>query len=288
MSEGLSIEILLAEATAELAGAGVPDPVAQARDLLGIATGKEKVFIIAHPEHIPSDPEISRFSELVRRRASREPFQQIAGRQEFFGLDFRVTPDVMIPRPETELIVERGIGLLSEITTPSICEVGTGSGCIVVSLLHSIPGASAVGLEVSAPAREVTLANARSNGVADRLDLRESDVFGALSKDERFDLVVSNPPYVPLEDIASLQPEVRDHEPLVALTDGSTGLTIIERIVKEAPDHLQTGGHLLLEIGFNQSRRVLKMFEPRIWASAEAFADLQGIPRMIDASLAVG
>ncbi|QQS40817.1 MAG: peptide chain release factor N(5)-glutamine methyltransferase [Acidobacteriota bacterium] len=284
----MTIKVLLAEAASALSDAGVPDPVAQARDLLGIATGKEKVFIIAHPEHVPSKTEISRFSELVRRRASREPFQQIAGHQEFFGLDFLVTPDVMIPRPETELIVERGIGLLSKIATPSICEVGTGSGCIVVSLLHSLPEATAVGLEVSSPAREVTLANARSNGVADRLDLRESDVFSALVPEEQFDLIVSNPPYVPLEDIDSLQPEVRDHEPLVALTDGSTGLTIIERLVNEAPDHLQKGGHLLLEIGFDQSRRVLEMFKPRIWASAEAFADLQGIPRMIDASLAVG
>lgn len=282
------MDVLLSEAAAELAGAGVPEPVAQARDLLAIATGLEKVFIIAHPGHVPTEPETDRFFELVRRRASREPFQQIAGRQEFYGLDFLVTPDVMIPRPETELIVQEGIGLLADTKKPSICEVGTGSGCIVVSLLHQLPDASAVGLEISEPAREVTLANARSNGVSDRLDLRESDVFSSLSPDERFDLIVSNPPYVPRDDISSLQPEVRDHEPLVALTDGSTGLTIIERIVNEAPDHLEKSGHLLLEIGFNQSGSVLEMFDPRIWSSVEAFPDLQGIPRMVKASLSVG
>ncbi|HUF03332.1 MAG TPA: peptide chain release factor N(5)-glutamine methyltransferase [Aridibacter sp.] len=287
MSERVSIEVLLADGKAELKAAGVPDPVAQARGLLELATGLGKVFIIAHPEHVPSGSEITRFFDLVRRRASREPFQQIAGRQEFYGLEFLVTADVMIPRPETELIVEKGIGLLADTAKPTICEVGTGSGCIVVSLLHELAEATAVGLEVSEAAREVTLANARSNSVADRLELRGSDVFSALAPDERFDLIVSNPPYVPLEDVAALQPEVRDHEPFVALTDGSTGLTIIERIVKVAPSHLRRGGHVLLEIGFNQSPAVLGMFDDRIWASAAAFPDLQGIPRMIRASIRV-
>lgn len=285
MSEDTTIGELLSEAAAELSSAGVPDAVAQARDLLVLATGLEKVFIIAHPEHLLSEETSGDYFELVKRRASREPFQQIARRQEFYGLEFLVTPDVMIPRPETELIVEEGIRLLEGIESPSVCEVGTGSGCIVISLLNELKQATAVGLEVSEAAREVTLSNARSIGVADRLDLRNSDVFGALASGERFDLIVSNPPYVPIDDVATLQPEVRDHEPLVALTDGSTGLTIIEKIILEAPAHLRSGGWLLLEIGFNQSPRVLRMFDPDVWAAAEAFPDLQGIPRMIRASL---
>lgn len=280
-----SVKELLAQAAERLAAAGVPDPVRQARDLLSLAAAVDSVFIIAHPDHVPAKDEIVRYEELVLRRASREPFQQIAERQEFYGLEFLVTPDVMIPRPETELIVEEGIRLLKDVESPSICEVGTGSGCIIVSLLHELKEAAGVGLEISEAAREVTIANAGSNGVADRLDLRESDVFGALAPEERFHLIVSNPPYVPLEEVATLQPEVRDHEPLVALTDGSTGLTIIEEIILEAPTHLRSGGWLLLEIGFNQSPRVLGMFAPDVWAAAEAFPDLQGIPRMIRASL---
>lgn len=287
MKNGSTIGELLAEAAAALGDAGVPDPVRQARDLLQLATGLEKAYVIAHPEHVLLQGQAEAYGELVRRRANREPFQQIAGRQEFFGLEFIVTPDIMIPRPETELIVEAGIELLSGKNSPLICEVGTGSGCIVVSLLNELPEARAAGLEISDAARKVTALNASSLGVADRLDLRESDVFSALGAGERFDLIVSNPPYVPAEDVGSLQPEVRDFEPLVALTDGATGLTIIERIIAGSAPRLKPGGHLLLEIGFNQSAKVLAMFNGPEWDSVSAFPDLQGIPRMIKASLSV-
>lgn len=285
MSRADKVAHLLREGGELLSSAGVPDPVRQARDLLSIATGKNLVFLIAHPEHEVSDSQSSDYARLLQRRASREPFQQIAGRQEFFGLEFTVTPDVMIPRPETELLVEEGVRLLSGTGSPKICEVGTGSGCIVVSLLHAIPEASAVGLEVSGAALEISKLNAKKLGVAPRLDLRLSDIFEALRPDERFDLIVSNPPYVPSEDIASLQPEVRDHEPIIALTDGADGLTVVESIIRGAPARLAEGGHLLLEIGFNQSAKVLRMFDPEFWSDPTAFPDLQGIPRMIKASV---
>ncbi len=285
LSSGSTIRQLVEEAAAELRGAGVSDAVRQARDLLQIATRLESAFIFAHPEFSPDESEISSFRDLVSRRSAREPLQQIRGRQEFFGLEYKVTRDVMIPRPETELIVEEGISLLSGVANPSVCEVGTGSGCIIVSLLHGMPDAIGIGLEKSPDALAITLENAVSNGVVERLELRESDVFGALKQGESFDLIVSNPPYVPLEDVSSLQPEVRDFEPQMALTDGGDGLGIVEQIVNEAPAFLKAGGHLLLEIGFSQSPAVLRMFDPGIWSKSGAFADLQGIPRMIRASL---
>lgn len=276
---------LLEDAAGVLAEAGVPEHRRQARDLLAFAMDTDAAFLIAHPEAVPEEPQASSYEELVKRRATREPFQQITGRQEFYGLEFRVTRDVMVPRPETELIVTAGIELLSDTPNARICEVGVGSGCIIVSLLHEMPEASGVALDISEAAIGVAQQNALSTGVLERLEFRRSDVFSALLEDERFDLIASNPPYVPAADVSGLQPEVREFEPLVALTDGSSGLSIIERIVRQSTSRLKPGGHLLLEIGFSQSAAVLRMFDPGIWDHFEAFPDLQGIPRMIRASL---
>ena len=287
MKQGRTAEELISVAFRELDEAGVPEARREARDLLCLASGKPAAYLIAHPEYVPDAAAAEKFGSFIRRRSGREPFQQISGRQEFYGLEFAVTPDVMIPRPETELIVEAGLEILASTTNPAICEVGPGSGCIIVSLLHALPEARGIGLEISPEAMRVARINADANGVSDRLDLRESDLFAALGPSETFDLIVSNPPYVPAEDVEGLQPEVRDHEPLVALTDGGSGLSIIERIIRESPDRLVPGGHLLLEIGFNQSSRVIDMFDPELWGPVTAFPDLQGIPRMIKANLSV-
>jgi release factor glutamine methyltransferase len=279
----MKLEDLVRTAAAELSASGVADPVRQARDLLSLATGVDKAFVIAHPEHEFGEDEVERYSVLVKRRSAHEPYQHISGKQEFYGLEFKVTPDVMIPRPETELIVEAGVSLLKDSSAPLICEVGTGSGCISIALLHELPAATAVGLDISAKALEITLVNAAANGVSDRLELRESNIFSALASDECFDLIVSNPPYVPVGDIETLQAEVRDYEPHIALTDGGTGLSIIEQIARESPDHLKPGGRLLLEIGFDQGATVESMLRGLSWKEVELFPDLQGIPRMVKA-----
>jgi release factor glutamine methyltransferase len=278
-----SIKVLLSTASEALSAAGVAEPVKQARDLLALAIGKDKAFVIAHPEYEPAPEELERYVDFVKRRSAHEPFQHISGKQEFFGLNFLVTPDVLIPRPETELIVEAGIRILERSEAPVFCEVGTGSGCISVALLHELPKAAAVGLEISPEAIEIARENADRNYVSDRLELRRSDVMTALREDERFDLIASNPPYVPARDLDSLQAEVRDHEPHIALTDGGSGLSIIETIVKTAPGHLRPGGTLLLEIGFNQGAAVESMLRELLWAEVELFPDLQGIPRMVRA-----
>jgi len=285
VNETLTYGEAAARAARTLTAAEVPDPVKQARDLLAIATGKDAAFLIAHPEAVLSEQEAAAYDHVVSRRSTREPFQHIAGKQEFYGLEFLVSSDVMIPRPETELVVEAGIDLLKHTEDVRLCEIGVGSGCIIVSLLRNLPGAKAVGLEISRAALEVASENARRLGVSDRLELVRSDLYDGLGAEQVFDLIVSNPPYVPVDAIDSLQPEVRDFEPLVSLTDGGTGLSIIGRIIEEAPSRLSPGGHLLLEIGFSQSPAVLAMFDPQTWDSVSSLPDLQGIPRMIKASL---
>ncbi|HEY0428955.1 MAG TPA: peptide chain release factor N(5)-glutamine methyltransferase [Pyrinomonadaceae bacterium] len=278
----MKISEILKSATDILQSSGILDARREAASLLTFALEKDKTFLIAHSEYELSVAEESHFLEFLRRRARREPLQYITGRQEFFGLDFAVSPDVLIPRPETELIVENAIEILRGKTDAFFCEVGVGSGCISISILHETKTARAVGLDVSQKALQIAAKNAEKNNVAERLKLAISDVFGVL-QNERFDLIVSNPPYIASEDFASLQAEVRDFEPRFALTDDKDGLSIIEKIVRRAPEFLKPSGFLLLEIGFNQAEKVSKMFSPEIWQTFEILPDLQGIPRTVKA-----
>lgn len=250
--------------------------------MLAFVLNVNQTFLIAHSEYELSIEEENRFRELVRRRARREPFQYIVGRQEFYGLDFAVTKDVLIPRPETEMLVETAIEYLQKKNDPIFCEVGIGSGCIAVSILHSVTAAGAIGLDISDAALKIAVGNAKSHRVAERLDLKISDVFSSLENDF-FDLIVTNPPYIPNADIENLQPEVRDFEPLTALTDGGSGLSIIGKIIQDAPHFLKPNGCLLMEIGINQADEVTEMFDKKLWLQVEILPDLQNIPRMVKA-----
>lgn len=279
-----SIAEILQTSTEILRRTGIAEPRREAVSLLIFALRKDKLFLVAHDDYELSGDEEKRFQDFLTRRAQREPLQYIRGAQEFFGLNFTVTPDVLIPRPETELIVESAIEILHGKENPRFCEVGVGSGCISISILHEIKNASAVGLDISEAALKIAEMNARQNNVADRLELKISDVFGNL-RDEIFDLIVSNPPYIRLADLQNLQPEVRDFEPHAALTDGMDGFSIIEKIVSDAPKFLRGGGYLLIEIGFDQSAQVSEMFDKDVWQSAEFLQDLQGIARTVKAKL---
>jgi len=263
---------------------GIAEAQRESVSLLARALQKDKAFFYAHPEDILSDAERTLFESYLNRRAAREPFQYITGVQEFYGLEFEVTPDVLIPRPETEMVVEQALVVLGNHDAPAFCEIGVGSGCISVSILHAMPASSAIAVDVSLAALEVTRRNAKRHNVDGRLRLIESDVFGRLA-DESFDAIVSNPPYVPVRDFAGLQAEVRDFEPHTALTDGSDGLSIIRRIIRDSPRFLRPGGHLLMEIGFDQSERVAAMFDQAVWSTPNFLPDLQGIPRLASASL---
>jgi release factor glutamine methyltransferase len=198
-------------------------------------------------------------------------------------LDFEVTPDVLIPRPETELLVETALALLDEMDGPAhILDVGTGSGCIAVSLLHERPRVRAVGVDISEPALRVAARNAARAGVSERLRLVAADGLAALDASRaRFRLIVSNPPYVTEDAFAGLQREVRDHEPRVALTPGGDGLRVIRALLTDAPHFLDSGGHLLIEIGFDQHEAVERLIDPRVWRLLGIHKDLQGIPRTV-------
>jgi release factor glutamine methyltransferase len=279
-----SVFQILQLATETLRENEIAEPRREANSLLAFALQKDKTFLIAHPEYELTATENSFFDEILTRRANREPFQHITGKQEFFGLDFEVNSDVLIPRPETELIVENAIEILRSLEEPRFCEIGVGSGCISVSILHEVKNAAAIGLDISEKALQMAKRNAEKHAVSDRLQLKKSDVFAVLT-DEKFDLVVTNPPYIPSGDISGLQREVRDFEPLNALTDGKDGLSIIENISESSPKFLYSKGFLLMEIGFNQAEKVRQMFSLEIWQSVEILPDLQKIPRTVKAQL---
>ena len=276
----MKISEALARSFAELAENDVPNSRQDAFQLVGFVTGRDKTYLIAHPEFELSAEQESKLDELTARRASREPLQYVIGRQEFYRLTFEVTPDVLIPRPETEILVERAINFLSDSRSPRFCEIGTGSGCISVSVLHELPQAFAVACDISERSLDVARRNAEQNGIADRLQLTVSDIFDSVPH-EQFDAVLSNPPYVPEIDFATLQPEVRHHEPTMALTSGQDGLNAIRRLIGQAPSYLKPAGMLLFEMGFNQSGKVRELIDESLWTDIEFLPDLQGIQRIL-------
>ena len=278
----ISIAEALTTAAQVLDSAGVPEARREAGSLLSFILGKDRTFLISHADDQLSDDALQRFQEGVERRASGEPLQYITGVQDFFGREFRVTPDVLIPRPETELLVEAAIELVGKASEPFICDVGTGSGCIAVTLLCELRAARAVAVDKSSAALEIAKLNARNHAVLDRMDSAISDCFSALDAGEyQFDMVVSNPPYVSEKMMAGLQREVRDHEPLVALSPGPDGLSVIRRLILEAPAFLKDKGYLIMEIGFDQGETVKDLVDEGVWDLREIRPDLQSIPRIV-------
>ena len=289
MTEGLEESLTIAEALREAATAlrvaGVAEPRREAGTLLAHTLGRDRAFLITHADEALTGARLACFRAHVGRRAAGEPFQYIAGRQEFYGLEFEVGPGVLIPRPETELLVEEALRLLKGTRAPLVCDVGTGSGCIAVTLLHERADARGFALDLSPAALAFAARNAARHGVAGRLRPLVSDCFDALRGGEhegvRFDLVASNPPYIAESDLAGLQKEVRDHEPRAALTPGGDGLSVIRRLLTEAPEFLKPGGHLLVEIGFGQHEQVSALVDPRVWTLLDIHLDLQGVPRTV-------
>lgn len=276
----MSIADSLREATLLLRDAGVPEARREAGSLLSFVIGRDRTFLISHAEDPVADPDLVRFRETVVRRAGGEPLQYITGVQDFFGREFRVTPDTLIPRPETELLVEAALEVIAGEPAPVICDVGTGSGCIAVTLLCERTEARAIAIDVSEAALAVAAENARRHGVSDRIVFDVSDCFDAIESRE-FDLIVSNPPYVSADALPGLQREVRDHEPLVALSPGADGLSVIRRLLHDGPAFLKKSGYLIMEIGFDQGERVQEIIDQRVWRLIGIRPDLQGIPRIV-------
>ena len=276
----ISIAEALRQASRALDQAGVAEARREAGSLLSHVIGKDRTFLISHAEDQIGEDEWERFSAAVVRREAGEPTQYITGVQDFFGRAFRVTPDVLIPRPETELLVEAALEVMD--ASAVVCDVGTGSGCIAVTLLCERSDARAVAVDVSEAALEVARSNARELLVETRIEFVRSDCFAALKPEKnQFGLVVSNPPYVSASMVPGLQREVRDHEPKIALSPGPDGLSVIRRLLTDAPQFIRGNGHLIMEIGFDQGERVEQLIDKNVWTLQTIVPDLQGIPRIV-------
>lgn len=279
-----SIAETISQGEHQLRNAGVPEARREARSLLAHVLGRDRSFILSHVDDAISEEEAGRFHACLDRRATGEPLQYITGNQEFYGLDFEVTKDVLIPRPETELLVETALKLYAGSPPAFICDVGTGSGCIVITLLRQLPQARAFAIDISAEALAVAGRNAARHSVSNRLEFILSDCFAALESlqpRQVFDLIVSNPPYVEEGAMADLQREVRDFEPHNALVAGSDGVAVIRRLLIDAAAYLKPDGYFLFEIGFDQAQAVQRLIDPKIWKLVKIFKDLQGIQRTV-------
>lgn len=275
-----TIASAILQATETLRVAGVPEARREAGSLLAHVLRKDRTFIISHADELLTPDGLETFRSFVQRRASGEPQQYITGYQDFFGLTLEVTPDVLIPRPETELLVEAALGLISSDAASLICDVGTGSGCIPIAILNSRANARAIAIDISEAALKVAQVNASRYQMEDRISFVVSDCFEQLDHQE-FDLIVSNPPYVSAAAFSGLQREVRDHEPVVALSPGGDGLLLIRRLVAQSSLFLKVGGHVLFEIGFDQGEAVRELIDERVWQLVDIKPDLQGIPRIV-------
>jgi len=243
---------------------------------------KNRSWMMAHLEGELGYECAEQYIALLERRFAGEPMQYIFGEAEFYRLTFRVTPDVLIPRPETEHVVEKVLDLAAKFSRPRIVDVGTGSGAIAVVLAHELLEAAVTATDVSAAALKVARENAQRNSVAERIRFLEGDLLEPVAG-ERFDIVVSNPPYVSVGDRESLAVEVREYEPEQALFAGADGLDVYERIIPQAFAALAPGGYLILEIGHGQEPPVGALLGEDGFEDVEFIPDLQGIPRVASA-----
>jgi release factor glutamine methyltransferase len=240
-----------------------------------------KAALIADPTRALTDEQLATYNEAIARRLRHEPIQYITGQQEFFGLALRVTPAVLIPRPETEHLVEAVLHRLPHDNPLTIADIGAGSGAIAIALAANLPHAHITALDLSPEALRVAQANAVIHDVAPRIRFLRSDLLDALPPAERhqhFDAIVSNPPYVPLADAPQLHPQVREHEPAQALFAGPEGLDIYRRLIPQAREALKPGGLLALEIGHGQRDALATLLAG--WYDVTFVDDLQGIPRV--------
>lgn len=268
---------LLAAAAARLKEAGCGTPELDARLLLQAAAGLTREDLVIDPERWIDAAARERFAAFLRRRAQREPVSRILGAREFYGRPFRVTTATLDPRPDTETLVEAALALMPE--EARILDLGTGTGAIAVTLLAERPGASGVATDRSADALAVARANAEALGVAPRLTLVEGSWFAPVSG--VFDIIVSNPPYIPERDIVGLSPDVRNFDPREALVGGEDGLDPYRAIAHDARSHLAPGGHVLVEIGAGQADAVAAIFAAAGWDNPARHRDLGGHVRCL-------
>ena len=259
-----------------LAGKGIENARLEAEWLLCEALSLDRVGLYLNFDKPLQDNELASFRSLVARRAKREPLQHILGTQEFMGLEFKTTAAALIPRHDTEVLVSEALRVFP--AARSVLDIGAGSGCVAIAIGKNLPAAAVVSVDISPEALELAQRNAALNGVT--VDFRQGSLFGPV-QDEQFDLIVSNPPYIPAADIATLEPEVREYEPQAALDGGADGLYFYRTIIPAAPGHLHPGGWLLLEIGAGQSGVVTEMFAKNGFSAIFSAKDPGGIERVV-------
>lgn len=278
-----TIGAALAEAARRLEAAGVSNARREAgwmlAHLMGCSAGALR---LRAQEDLPPDV-AEGFRALVERRTRREPLQYILGTEEFLGLTFRVTPAVLIPRPETEVLVEEAVRRLRGRGPVRVADIGTGSGAIAVALAHRLPGATVVATDISPEALAVAGENAAANGVS--VEFRQGDLLAPLAG-EQFDAILSNPPYIGEAELEGLMPEVRDWEPRVALTPGEDGLEVHRRLAFGAPALLRPGGFLAVEVGIGQAGQVADLFARAGLVGITRHLDPGGIERVVIGSVA--
>jgi release factor glutamine methyltransferase len=269
-----------------------------AAELLLLHTlGRNRTWLYTHPEEIIADAEAQRFFDLIARRAAGEPTQHLTGKQEFWGLEFAVNPDVLIPRPETEHLIEVTLDRLAlrevrsgrtQVTDGAgmfIADVGTGSGCIAIALAKELPKARFVASDISPAALAVARSNAERHGVFERIHFSNHNLLWNATdhRSKQFDAIVSNPPYIGKREAASLAREVRDHEPASALFGGEEGYELYGSLIVQASERLEPGGLLVLELGYNSLAAVQPLLNAPTWSYVSVTNDLAGIPRVIAA-----
>ena len=301
-----SIQVALKFGIGKLRAAKVPSETLTAELLLLHATHRNRTSLYSRPEDLLSEAELQTYSALLEKRALGIPTQHLTGKQEFWGLEFEVTPAVLIPRPETEHVVEVALDRLALLDLRAkrlqnmtgegllFADIGTGSGCLALALAKEFPAAQIYALDISSAALAVAQRNASRLGYADRINFIESDLFSSVRglgipghRPPAFDLIVSNPPYVGRRDAGTLAPEVRDHEPALALFGGEEGYELYAGLIMQAAEHLKTGGLLILELGYNSLPAVHPQLDTSAWSNVAVTEDLAGIPRVIAAERAM-
>jgi release factor glutamine methyltransferase len=279
----MQLKQALATAIDRLEAADVGSPRMNGEVLLMFVLSVNRAYLYAHPERELTAEEDTRYDDVLAQRATGMPSQYITGHQEFWGLDFVVSPAVLIPRPETEHLVETVLERARGIARPKLVDVGTGSGCVALALAHELKDANIHAVDISADALEIARANAARLRLDGRVRFMQSNVLEVLAGVHDFDFVVSNPPYVGFGEADKVQKSVRDFEPRVAVFAGEQGLDVIGPLIEQAHRALKLGGWLAVEIGYSMRDAVVNLLSPTVWEDVRVVPDLQGIPRVIAA-----
>lgn len=283
MSEAWTIRRMIKWITDDLAPRGIASPRLDAELIVAHALEVDRVKLYLDLDRPLSPPELASIRALVARRRKREPMAYLRGRREFYGRDMIVSPAVLVPRPETETLVERALALLPSEQSARVLDLCTGSGCVGVTLLAERPALRATLTDLSPEALDVARQNAEKHAVADRAEIRSGDLFAALDPaSPPFDLIVANPPYLALRERAEIEPDVRDFEPGLALFADEDGLALVRRIARGAAAHLAPGAHVLLEIGAGQGAAASAILREAGLEDVRVHADLSGRDRVVE------